>query len=161
MQRINFLAAIFIIFALMLLAPPDTTKAEWPTQSETRLHLSRSEESGLSFSRRYFHINGIKDQDALSSFAGQPAYWFEDLPWLGLASESSVLPTFEGSEERLDTSTDADTDFNPFSSFILFRYQSWRFEPFLGIGPTLITSELGIENRDSLNRMYLGFFYSF
>ena len=162
MRHLSLAAAILIAFCWMVLTP-GLARAEWPTQAGLGLHLSQNEESGLNFVRKYDPEGGNKkeDQNALSFSAARPGYWFEDCPWLGLASEYSVLQPFEENEQSLETSIDADTDFNPLSSFILFRYRNWHFEPFMGIGPTLIISEFGSEKPNSLNNMFLGFFYIF
>ena len=85
-------------------------------------------------------------------------YWFEDVPWLGVTSETSVSATNEVNSE---TSIDADTDFDPSNSFILFRYQDGPFQPFVGVGPTLIISDFGSKNIDSIHHLFMGFHYTF
>jgi hypothetical protein len=162
MRHLSLAAAILIAFCLVFLIPGPAA-GEWPTQAGLGLHLSQNEESGLTFARKYDPEGGNKkeDQNALSSSMGRPGYWFEDCPWLGLASESSVLQPFAENEQSLESSIDADTDFDLLSSFILFRCRNWQFEPFMGIGPTLIISEFGSEKPNSANNMFLGFFYIF
>jgi hypothetical protein len=162
MKRLSPATATVVTVCLMFLTP-GLAAAEWPTQSGFGLHPSQNLETGLRFPKRYALYNVVTDgnQNALSSSAGRPGYWFADFPWLGLAPESCVLNVFEEDEDKLATSIDADTDFDPLSSFILFRYRNWKLEPFVGIGPSLIFYDLGRERPNSLNHMFLGVFYSF
>jgi len=102
----------------------------------------------------------ISDEHFDNEWASRTAmgYWFEDIPWLGITSETS-LPAPD--EVNSEASIDADTDFDPLNSFILFRFPEGSFQPFVAVGPTLLISDFDSKNINSLNHLFMGFHYSF
>ena len=161
MQRIKRFIAVFFMIALILFTP-SLSVSELHIKSDLWLDLSENEVSDLPF----FSFDSSQadtttsddyyDTDLASST--ETGYWLEDIPWLGVTSETSLM----GNDETdLETSIDADTDFDPLNSFILFRYQEGPLQPFVGVGPTLIFSDFANKNIDSIHHLFMGFYYSF
>ena len=161
MQRIKRFIAVLFTIALILFTP-SLGVSELHITSDFWLDLSENEVSDLPF----FSFDSSQadtttsddyyDTDLASST--EMGYWLEDIPWLGVTSETSLM----GNDETdLETSIDADTDFDPLNSFILFRYQEGPLQPFVGVGPTLIFSDFASKNIDSIHHLFMGFYYSF
>jgi len=160
MKRLKRLIAFFIMTA-MILCTPGLGMSELDIKSDLRSDLFEDEVLALNFSGFDSKADTtISDEyfDTESPSSTETGYWFEDIPWLGITSETSVSGTNEVNSE---TSIDADTDFDPSNSFILFRYQDGPFQPFVGVGPTLIISDFGSKNIDSIQHLFMGFQYSF
>jgi hypothetical protein len=132
----------------------DLTTNLWSDLSENEVLAFRfsaaDSQADRATSDEYF------DTDSPSST--EMGYWFEDIPWLGVTSETSSSPPNEVNSE---SSIDADTDFDPLNSFILFRFPEGSFQPFVGVGPTLLMSDFGSKNIDSIQHLFMGFHYSF
>jgi hypothetical protein len=125
----------------------------WSNLSENEtltLHFSTSPpKADTAMSDQYFDID--------SSATTEMGYWFEDVPWLGVTSETSLSSTNKVNSE---TSIDAGTDFDPSDSFILLRYADGPFQPFVGVGPTLL-SDFVSKNINSVYHLFMGFNYTF
>jgi len=160
MQRLKRFIGFFIMTAVILCTPGfgmselDIKSDLWSDLSEDE--FLASEFSGLdskadtSTSDEYFGTD--------SPSSTEMSYWFEDIPWLGVTSENSMSAS---NEVNSHTSIDADTDFDPSSSFILLRYPDGPFQPFVGVGPTLLISDFAGKNIDSIQHLFMGFHYSF
>ena len=160
MQRLKRFIAILIITGLTIFTPL-LAMSELDINSDLWSDLSEEEVLALGFSGFDSKADTtISDEyfDTDSPSSTEMGYWFEDIPWLGVTSETSVSGTNEVNSE---TSIDADTDFDPLNSFILFRYQDGPLQPFVGVGPTLIISDFGSKNIDSIHHLFMGFHYSF
>jgi len=160
MKRLKRLIAFFIMTA-MILCTPGLGMSELDIKSDLWSDLSEDEVLALGFSGFDSKADTtISDEyfDTYSPSSTEMGYWLEDIPWLGVTSETSVSGTNEVNSE---TSIDADTDFDPLNSFILFRYQDGPFQPFVGVGPTLLISDFGSKNIDSIQHLFMGFQYSF
>jgi len=157
MQRIKRFIAVLIIAGLTLLTP-GLAISELDINTDLWLNLAEDQVSAL----RFTGFDSTDDTNEYvysdSPFDTEMGYWFEDIPWLGITAEASLPATNEVNGE---TGIDADTDFDPLSSFILFRYPDGPIRPFVGIGPTLLFSDFGSKNIDSIHNLFMGFHYSF
>jgi len=85
-------------------------------------------------------------------------YWFKSIPWLGFASEETLFPR---DVEGVNGGTDEEISIYPLTGLLMFRYPMGRFQPYLGIGPTLVSSGVGLQQMDILDSVFLGFSYTF
>jgi len=160
MQRVKRFIAVLIITGLTIFTP-GLAMSEIDVNTDLWSNLSENEVLALRFSgldsKADTTISGdYYNTDSTSST--EMGYWFEDIPWLGVTSETSLSAP---SEVNSETSIDADTDFDPLNSFILLRYPEGPFQPFVGVGPTLLISDFGNKNIDSIHHLFMGFHYSF
>lgn len=157
-KRLSLPLVILMVMAFALMAPSLAT-AEVYADSGLDLRIAENEELELHFSTFYEDTDLMHTNDAsYNSYEEQLGYWFEDIPWLGIASEAPLL---EQDEQGQETSIDADTNFDPLSGFLLFRYPNGQLQPFVGIGPTLFISDLRSDKVDSLHHIFMGIYYSF
>lgn len=160
MQKLERLIAFFMMTALILFTPA-LGVSELHINNDLWSDLSENEDSALRFSALDSKADTTTSDDYRnldSASSSEMGYWLEDIPWLGVTSETSML----GNNEIIsETSIDADTDFDPLNSFILLRYQGGPLQPFIGVGPTLIISDFGSKNIDSIHHLFMGFHYSF
>jgi hypothetical protein len=157
-KRLSFslLIALVLTFALMA---PSLAAAELYTDSGLDFRIPENEELELHFSTLYEDADRMRANDPSHiSYDEQLGYWFEDIPWLGIASEAPLL---QPDEQNQEISIDADTHFDPLSGFLLLRYPNGRLQPFVGIGPTLFVSDLRNDTVDSLRHIFMGLYYSF
>ncbi len=160
MLRFRLCAVASVVFGLTLLAA-DLAKSELPTSTDPELAIAQPQELELHFSTIEVKLNANTEDGesetsrALDSHVG---YWFKDVAWLGVASEAPLLGR---DREDSDMSRDADTNFNPMSSFLLFRYPNGDLQPFIGIGPTRIISDLSNTDSDLLQHIFMGLSYRF
>ena len=157
-KRLGLPLTMLMVFVLALM-PPNLASAEFYTDSGLDVLIYENEELELHFSPLYedtdqMHFNDIP----YSSYYEQRGYWFEDLPWLGIATEAPLL---EQDQHNQDTNIDEDSNFDPLSGFLMLRYPNRRLQPFVGIGPTLFVSDLRSDTVDSLRHIFMGFYYSF
>ena len=160
MQRIKRFITALIIVGLSIFTPA-LAMSELDLNTDLWSNLSENEILTLRFSDPDSKtdttiIDQYSDTDSASGTA--MGYWFEDIPWLGVTSETTISTLNEVNSED---SIDADTDFDPLNSFILLRYPEGSFQPFVAVGPTLLISDFGSKNIDSLNHLFMGFHYSF
>jgi hypothetical protein len=138
---------------------PSLATAELYTDSGLDLWIPEHEDLQLHFSTLYEDSDLLHSDDAFyNSYDEHRGYWFEDIPWLGIASESPLLRL---DEKDQDISIDEDTNLDPLSGFLLLRYPNGRLQPFVGIGPTLFVSDLRSDTVDSLRHIFMGIHYSF
>jgi hypothetical protein len=160
MQRVKRFIAVLIITGLTIFTPGlamselDINTDLWSNLSENEVLAWRF--SGLDAKADTTLSDEYFDTDLASST--EMGYWFEDVPWLGVTSETSLSAANEVNSE---TSIDADTGSDPLSSFILLRYPEGPFRPFVGVGPTLLVSDFANKNIDSIHHLFMGFHYSF
>ena len=157
MQRAKAFIAVLIITGLTVFTPSlamselDMNIYPWARVSQSKV---------LAF--RFANIDSRPDiteyHDTDSPSSAEMGYWFEEVPWLGVTSETSLSTTNEVSSE---TGIDADADFDPLSSFILLRYPNGPFQPFVGVGPTLLISDFSTSKINSLHHLFMGFQYTF
>ncbi|MDH3963278.1 MAG: hypothetical protein OEV25_07675 [Deltaproteobacteria bacterium] len=157
-KRLSLPLVIVMVLAAALMAPSLAT-AELYADSGLDLRIPENEELELHFSILYEDTDLMHSNDAsYNSYDEQLGYWFEDIPWLGIASEAPLL---QSDEQDQGTSIEADTNFDPFSGFLLLRYPNGRLQPFVGIGPTFFISDLRSDTVDSLRHIFMGISYSF
>jgi len=157
-KRLSLPLVIVMVLAAALMAPSLAT-AELYADSGLDLRIPENEELELHFFTLYEDTDLMHSNDAsYNSYDEQLEYWFEDIPWLGIASEAPLL---QPDEQDRETSIEADTNFDPLSGFLLIRYPNGRLQPFVGIGPTLFVSDLRSDTVDSLRHIFMGISYSF
>ena len=157
-KRLRLSLTILMVFALALMTP-NLASAELYTDSGLDLRMYENKEFQLHFSTLYEGTDLMHFNDApYSSYYEQRGYWFEDIPWLGIATEAPLL---ERDEHNQDISIDEDSNFDPLSGFLMLRYPNGRLQPFVGIGPTFFVSDLRSAPGDSLRHIFMGFHYSF
>jgi len=157
-KRLSLPLMILMVLAFALMASSLAT-AELYADSGLDLRIPENEELELHFSILYEDTDLMHSNDAsYNSYDEQLGYWFEDIPWLGIASEAPLL---QSDEQDQGTSIEADTNFDPFSGFLLLRYPNGRLQPFVGIGPTFFISDLRSDTVDSLRHIFMGISYSF
>ena len=157
-KRLSLPLVIVMVLAAALMAPSLAT-AELYADSGLDLRIPENEELELHFFTLYEDTDLMHSNDAsYNSYDEQLGYWFEDIPWLGIASEAPLL---QSDEQDQGTSIEADTNFDPFSGFLLLRYPNGRLQPFVGIGPTFFVSDLRSDTVDSLRHIFMGISYSF
>ena len=88
----------------------------------------------------------------------ETGYWFKSIPWLGFASEETLFPS---DVEEVSGGTDEDINSYPLTGLLMFRYPLGPFQPYLGIGPTFMSSGEGLQQWDILDRVFIGFSYTF
>src|SRR5210317_1353883 len=152
-KRLSLPLVILMMLVFALMAPSLAT-AELYADSGLDLRIPENEELELHFSILYEDTDLMHSDDAsYNSYDEQLGYWFEDIPWLGIATEAPLL---QPDEQNQETSIDADTNFDPFSGFLLLRYPNGRLQPFVGIGPTLFVTDLRSDTVDSLRHIFMG-----
>ena len=157
-KRLSFSLTILMVSILALMTPNLVT-AELYTDSGLDLRIPENDELELRFSTLYEDTDLMHYNDtSYSSYYEQLGYWFEDIPWLGIASEAPLL---ERDEQNQDISIEEDSNFDPLSGFLMLRYPNGRLQPFVGVGPTLFVSDLRSDTVDSLRHIFMGFYYSF
>ena len=157
-KRLRLSVTILLVSALALMAT-NLAAAELYRDSGLDVRIYENEELEFHFSTLYEDSDLIYSVDAsYNSYEEQLGYWFEDIPWLGIASEAPLL---QPDEQNQDISIDADTNFDPLSGFVLLRYPDRQFQPFVGIGPTLFISDLRHDSVDSIRHLFMGIYYSF
>ena len=159
MQRVGLFAAIFMVIGL---APVMSSLAKSQMLTETSMGPSPAQavklETHFSISEPNSEIIAYRDYESHPAFDGRIYRWYEKFPWLGFAAEGAV---WQEVGKDLETSIDADTDFDPMASPVLLRNPNWRIQPFVVIGPTVIISQRGKHKVDSLNHIFTGIYYSF
>ena len=157
MQRIKRFIAVFIIAGLTIFTP---SFAISELDINTDLWSNLAEDQVSAF--RFTGFDSMEDANEYVSSDSpsdtEMGYWFEDIPWLGITAEA-FLPTTN--EVNGEAGIEAETDFDARNSFILFRYPDGPIRPFVGIGPTLLISDFGSKNIDSIQNLFMGFHYSF
>ena len=153
------LSLTILMVSVFTLMAPSLATAELYTDSGTYLRIPENQELELHFSTLYEDSDLMYSDDvSYNSYDEQLGYWFEDIPWLGIASEAPLL---QPDEQNQEISIDADTNFDPLSGFLLLRYPNGRLQPFVGIGPTLFISDLRNDTVDSLHHIFMGIYYNF
>ena len=157
-KRLGLSLTILMVFVLALMTS-NLASAELYTDNGLDVRIYENEELELHFSPLYEDTDQMHFNDTpYSSYYEQRGYWFEDIPWLGIATEAPLL---EGDQHNQDISMDEDSNFDPLSGFLMLRYPNGRLQPFVGIGPTLFVSDLRSDTVDSLRHLFMGFYYSF
>lgn len=78
---------------------------------------------------------------------------------MGFASEESIFPW---DRDEVNRNTDEDKSYYPLSGLLLFRYPlTGGLQPYLGIGPTIMSGGDGMRQMDLLERVFFGFSYTF
>ena len=153
------LSLTILMVSVFTLMAPSLATAELYTDSGLDLLIPENQDLELHFSTLYEDSDLMYSDDvSYNSYDEQLGYWFEDIPWLGIASEAPLLRL---DEKNQDISIDEDTNLDPLSGFLLLRYPNGRLQPFVGIGPTLFVSDLRSDTVDSLRHIFMGIHYSF
>jgi len=95
-----------------------------------------------------FSIKGEIDYEDSITFGGRVAYWFESMPWLGLALDLSYF-----APDLDERDVDGDLSVVPISLLVMFRGQlmkssafpNGQLHPYFGIGPGLFFSSIDID----------------
>jgi len=157
MQMIKRFIAVLIIASLTILTP-GLGISELDINTDLWSNLAENQVSAF----RFTGFDSMEDANEYVSSDSpsdtEMGYWFEDIPWLGITADPSLATTNEVNGE---TGIEGETDFDPLNSFILFRYPGGPIRPFVGIGPTLLISDFGSKNIDSIQNLFMGFHYSF
>ena len=157
-KRLGLSLVVLLVLAFALVVP-SLAIAELNTDSGLDFWMAENEELELHFSTLYEDTDLMHSNDApYNTNDEQLGYWFEDIPWLGIAAEAPLL---QPDEQNQEISIDADTNFDPLSGFLLLRYPNGRLQPYVGIGPTLFISDLRNDTVDSLHHIFMGIYYSF
>jgi hypothetical protein len=160
MQRVKRYIAVLIITGLTIFTPVlatsqlDINTYLWSDLFENQVLDSRFSD----FDSQAATTTSDDYSKADSASRSEMRYWLEDIPWLGVTAETSLLLNNETNSE---TSIDTDTDFDPLNSFILFRYLDGPLQPFVGVGPSLLISDFANKNINSVQHLFMGFDYSF
>jgi hypothetical protein len=153
------LSLTILMVSVFTLMAPSLVTAKLDTDSGLDFWMAENEELELHFSSLHENTDLMHLNDApYNSYDEQLGYWFQDIPWLGIAAEAPLL---QPDEQNQEISIDADTNFDPLSGFLLLRYPNGRLQPFVGIGPTLFVSDLRSDTVDSLRHIFMGIYYSF
>ena len=153
------LSLMILMVSVFTLMAPSLATAELYTDSGLDLLIPENQDLELHFSTLYEDSDLMYSDDvSYNSYDEQLGYWFEDIPWLGIASEAPLL---QPDEQNQETSIDTDTNFDPLSGFLLLRFPKGQLQPFVGIGPTLFVSDLRSDTADSLRHIFMGISYSF
>ena len=153
------LSLTILMVSVFTLMAPSLATAELYTDSGLDLLIPENQDLELHFSTLYEDSDLMYSDDvSYNSYDEQLGYWFEDIPWLGIASEAPLLRL---DEKKQDISIDEDTNIDPLSGFLLLRYPNGRLQPFVGIGPTLFISNLRNDTVDSLRHIFMGISYNF
>ena len=160
MQKLKLLIAALIITGLTIITP-GRALSELDLNPDSWSNLSENGVLTLNFSGSSSDVDTTISEESLDIDAPSTAemgYWLEDIPWLGVTAETSLSSTNKAISE---TDAEADTDFDPFDSFILLRYAHGPFQPFVGVGPSLLISDFASRNINSVHHLFMGFNYSF
>ena len=154
----SLIAVIASVCCLTLIVPATVT-----AQTSGREGFGSSLKQGQEMHWGFSHADNDPSARDIYYPGSYPAsdrtgYWFKSLPWLGFASEETIFPR---DVEGVDISTDEDTNTYPLTGLLMFRYPLGRFQPYLGIGPTLMSSGDGLQQMDILDSLYIGFSYTF
>ena len=94
-KRLSLPLVILMVLVFALMAPSLAT-AELYADSGLDLRIPENEELELHFSILYEDTDLMYFNDAsYNSYDEQLGYWFEDIPWLGIASEAPLLQSDE------------------------------------------------------------------
>ena len=159
MQRAKAFIAVLIITGLTVFFPR-LAMSEVDMNIYPWASVSRSEALAFRFANIDSRPDTTEYLDTDSPSSAEMGYWFEEVPWLGVTSETSLSTTNEVSSET-GIDADADADFDPLNSFILLRYPNGPFQPFVGVGPTLLISDFSTSKINSLHHLFMGFQYTF
>jgi hypothetical protein len=157
MQRAKRFIAVLIITGLAVFTP-SLAMSELDMNVHPWSNVFQREALALRFANIDSRADTTEYLDTDSPSSTEMGYWFEEVPWLGVTSETSLSTTNEVSSE---TSIDADADFDPVNSFILLRYPNGSFQPFVGVGPTFLISDFATRKINSLHHLFMGFHYTF
>ena len=154
------LAVIATVFCLTLIIPATAT-AEWAGQSEFRSSLRPGHQTKWGFSHSDDKSSPTTwDSYYPSSYTSidRSGYWFKSIPWLGFASEEVL---FFSDIEGVNSSRDEEANLFPLTGLLMFRYPIGRFQPYLGIGPNLMSGRDGLQQIDIVDSVFFGFSYTF
>ena len=160
MQRVRLFIAAIIIAGFTIFTP-GRALSELDINPHSWSNLSVNQDLTLHFSGFSSDTDTTISDESLDYNAPsttEMGYWFEDIPWLGVTAETSLSPTDKSISE---TDIEADTDFDPLNSFILLRYAHGFFQPFVGVGPSLLISDFASRNINSVHHLFMGFNYTF
>ena len=160
MQRVKLFLGALIIAALTIITP-GRALSELNINPDSWSYVSGNEVLNLHFSGSSSEADITISDESLAidgPSTSEMGYWFKDMPWLGVTAETALSSTNQTISE---TDMEADTDFDPLNSFILLRYAHGPFQPFLGVGPTLLISNFGSNNTYLIHHLFMGFNYAF
>ena len=156
----SLIAVIATVCCLTLIIPATVT-----AQSNKRAGFGSSFKRGQEMHWGFSHSNDDIDHSARDLYypgsytsSEGPGYWFKSIPWLLFASEETIFPR---AVEGVNGGTDEDINSYPLTGLLMFRYPLGRFQPYLGIGPTLVSSGDGLQQMDILDSVFLGLSYTF
>jgi opacity protein-like surface antigen len=127
------------IFLLIAVLPPLDARGE--AFIEGRVGGAFTEDNDVEVSVPGASIDFSTEYDESITGGGRFGYWFESLPWLGLAVDVSYFAPD-------DDTANADYDVIPVSPLLMLRaplatseeFRNGRIQPFLGVGPGIFVS---------------------
>ena len=159
--KLACLLAVTATAFCFILIIPTTATAQWTGQSEFGSSLKQGHKKKWGFS----HSDDDSSPTTWVLYYPGPStskkrlgYWFASAPWLGFASEEVLFPS---DVEGMKSSRDEDTGLFPLTGLLMFRYPIGGFQPYIGIGPSIMSSGDGLQQIDILDSVFLGFSYTF
>jgi hypothetical protein len=133
----------FVVLACVT-APPPPAAAEWFTDIYLGAATTMDEDVTVRISGVSVKKKG--EFDAAFTLGVRGGYWFEAVPWLGLAVDASFF------------NPDADLTVFPVSALLMLRwplltspeFSKGRLQPYLGVGPGVFVSALKSDLRPAL-----------
>ena len=140
-MRISKLTVTVMVFALLVFTPKFAT-AEWFTDLYVGYGFTQDDNTTLSSDGT--SVTEKIDYDNAFIFGYRVGYYFKSIPFLGLALEGSYFepsPDLDGEK--------ADLTLIPVSALVFLRaplftseeYPNGKFQPYIGIGPSLFISD--------------------
>lgn len=145
-QKFSFILAKAIFFIAIILFMPRITGAEWFGDVYLGVHTTKADGVNIRFNGKV--VQSYQGSDTGSVFGLRIGYWFERLPWLGLALDGSVYEfNFEDSVNQFDFDQ-MNISAVPFSALVMARlslkktidHPNGMVQPYIGFGPGLFFS---------------------
>jgi hypothetical protein len=129
---INWNVLVKVVFITLILFIPKTSDAEWFGDIYLGMHDTNADDLAIRFNGNV--VQTPTDSDTGSIFGGRIGYWFERLPWLGLAIDGSV---FQVDFDEVDISI------APIAALLMARltlnksdeHPKGKYQPYIGFGP--------------------------
>jgi len=130
-RKINWNSSIKVVFIAFILFIPKISDAEWFGDIYLGVNSTNGDDLDIRFNGNV--VQTPKDSDTGSLFGGRIGYWFERLPWLGLALDGSV---FQADFDKVDIGI------MPISALLMARlaliksdeHPKGKYQPYIGLG---------------------------
>lgn len=133
-------------FIAIIILFPQFSDAEWFGDIYFGLYTTTADDLDIHFNGNI--VQQYENTDAGQVIGGRIGYWFENLPWVGLAFDLSVFDlNFEDSVHQFDYD-DLTISAVPFTALIMARlafkktddHPNGKIQPYIGLGPALFFS---------------------